>query len=154
MLLWHYELSTPLGPMRAGFDGRGRLRELILEAPNPRQTTPLPPQEQREAKHFLDRQVAAFLAGTLQTFTVPIDPQGTAQAVRIWDAVRTIPYGQSREPRELAAWLGLEEAPVVMACAANPILLLIPAHRVVLPGEGPIPRALRQLEAGAVWQKP
>ena len=68
--------------------------------------------------------------------------------------MRTIPYGQSREPRELAAWLGLEEAPVVMACAANPILLLIPAHRVVLPGEGPIPRALRQLEAGAVWQKP
>lgn len=154
MLLWHYELSTPLGPMRAAFDGRGRLRELILEAPNPRQTTPLPPQEQREAKHFLDRQVAAYLAGTLQTFTVPIDPQGTTQAIRIWEAVRTIPHGQSREPRELAALLGLEEAPVVMACVANPILLLIPAHRVVLPGEGPIPRALRQLEAGAAWQKP
>ncbi len=55
MILWHYELNTPMGPMRAAFDGRGRLLELVLEGFDPRKTSPLPPREQREAKRFLDR---------------------------------------------------------------------------------------------------
>jgi O6-methylguanine-DNA--protein-cysteine methyltransferase len=154
MILWHYELNTPMGPMRAAFDGRGRLLELVLEAFDPRKTSPLPPKEQRVAKRFLDRQIDAYLAGTLRTFTVPLDPQGKPAMLRIWDAVRAIPYGQVRRPPDLSAELGLEEELIVMACAANPIALLIPAHRVILPGEGPLSRALRELEAGRGWRKP
>lgn len=154
MVVWHYELNTPMGPMRAAFDGRGRLRELALEGLDPRKTSPLPPKEQREAKRFLDRQIDAYLAGTLRTFTVPLDPQGTPTELRIWDAVRTIPFGQSRRSTDLALWLGLDEEVVVMACAANPIALLIPAHRVILPGDGPLPKALRDLESGHGWEKP
>jgi O6-methylguanine-DNA--protein-cysteine methyltransferase len=154
MILWHYELTTPMGPMRASFDGRGRLLELVMEGFDPRKTSPLPPKEQRESKRYLDRQIEAYLAGTLRTFTVPLDPQGNATELRIWDAVRTIPYGQFRQPFELSAWLGLEEDVVVMACVANPISLLIPVHRVILPGEGPLPKALRELESGHGWRKP
>jgi O6-methylguanine-DNA--protein-cysteine methyltransferase len=154
MLLWHYELTTPMGPMRAAFDGRGRLQQLVLEGHDPRKTSPLPPREQREAKRFLDRQIEAYLAGTLRTFTVPLDPQGTAIELRVWDTIRTIPFGQNRQPADLAAWLGIDEDVVVMACAANPIVLLIPAHRVILPGDGPLPNALRHLETGMGWQKP
>ncbi|MDR3683181.1 MAG: MGMT family protein [Geothrix sp.] len=154
MILWHYELNTPMGPMRAAFDGRGRLLELVLEGFDPRQTSPLPPKEQREAKRFLDRQINAYLAGTLRTFTVPLDPQGKYTDLRIWDQVCGIPYGHVRRPADLAAGLGLEEDVVVMGCAANPIALLIPAHRVILPGEGPLPKALRDLESGLGWRKP
>lgn len=154
MLLWHYELTTPLGTMRAAFDGRGRLRELAVEGLDPRKTSPLPPKEQREAKRYLDRQLEAYLGGTLRTFTVPLDPQGTLVQLRVWDAVLGIPYGQARSPAELSARLNLDEDLVVMASAANPITLLIPAHRVVLPGEGPLPRALRDLEAGMGWRRP
>lgn len=154
MVVWHYELNTPMGPMRAAFDGRGRLRELVLEGLDPRKTSPLPPKEQREAKRFLDRQIEAYLAGTLRTFTVPLDPQGTPTELRIWDTVRTIPFGQSRRCADLGLWLGLDEEVVVMACAANPIALLIPAHRVILPGDGPLPKALRDLESGQGWEKP
>ncbi len=154
MILWHYELSTPMGSMRAAFDGRGRLLELALEGFDPRKTSPLPPKEQREAKRFLDRQIDAYLSGTLRTFTVPLDPQGRFTDLRIWDMVQAIPYGQTRRPSDLAAALGLEEEVVVMACATNPIALLIPAHRVILPGEGPLPKALRELESGLGWRKP
>jgi O6-methylguanine-DNA--protein-cysteine methyltransferase len=154
MILWHYELITPMGPMRAAFDGRGRLRELRLEGMDPRKTSPLPPKEQREAKRYLDRQLEAYLAGTLRTFTVPLEPEGTATEIHIWDTVRTIPFGQTRQPADLAAWLGHDEDVIVMACAANPIALLIPAHRVILPGEGPLPVALRELESGHGWRKP
>jgi O6-methylguanine-DNA--protein-cysteine methyltransferase len=154
MILWHYELNTPMGTMRAAFDGRGRLLELALEGFDPRKTSPLPPKEQREAKRFLDRQIDAYLAGTLRTFTVPLDPQGRFTDLRVWDKVCAIPYGQVRRPADLAAGLGLEEDVVVMACAANPIALLIPAHRVILPGEGALPKALRDLESGLGWRKP
>jgi len=154
MILWHYELTTLMGPMRAAFDGRGRLLELVLEGYDPRKTSPLPPKEQRESKRFLDRQIEAYLAGTLRTFTVPLDPQGKPTDLRIWDTIRTIPYGQSRQPSELSAWLAIDEDVVVMACVANPIALLIPAHRVILPGEGPLPKALRELETGHGWKKP
>jgi O6-methylguanine-DNA--protein-cysteine methyltransferase len=154
MVLWHYELNTPMGPMRAAFDGRGRLRELAVEGLDPRKTSPLPPKEQREAKRFLDRQLEAYLAGTLRTFTIPVDPQGSVLELRVWDTVRTIPYGQSRQPADLAAWLGLEEDLIIMACAANPIALLVPTHRVLLPGEGPLPKALRDLETGMGWRRP
>lgn len=143
-----------MGPMRVAFDIRGRLRELVLEGLDPRKTSPLPPREQREAKRFLDRQLEAYLAGTLRTFTVPLDPVGTPTDLRIWDTVRTIPFGQTRLPADLATWLGLDEDVVVMACSANPIALLIPAHRVILPGEGPLPKALRDLETGHGWRKP
>jgi len=79
---------------------------------------------------------------------------GTPTDLRIWDTVRTIPFGQTRLPADLATWLGLDEDVVVMACSANPIALLIPAHRVILPGEGPLPKALRDLETGHGWRKP
>jgi O6-methylguanine-DNA--protein-cysteine methyltransferase len=154
MHVWHYELNTPMGPMRAAFDGRGRLLELVLEGFDPRKTSPLAPRDQREAKRYLDRQLDAYLAGTLRTFTVPLDPQGTLSQLRIWDAVRMIPFGQTRTSTELATGLGLDEEVLVMGCAANPIVLLIPVHRVVLPGEGPLPKALRDVEAGHRWKKP
>ena len=155
MVLWHYELKTPMGQMRAAFDGRGRIQELALEGTvDPRKTSPLPPREQREAKRYLDRQLEAYLAGTLRTFTVPLDPQGPATSLRIWEAIGAIPYGQSRSPEDLALALVLPPEVVIMACASNPIVLLIPAHRVLLPGEGPLPRALRELESGRGWRKP
>ena len=88
MVLWHYELTTLMGPMRAAFDGRGRLLELAVEGLDPRKTSPLPPREQREAKRYLDRQLDAYLAGTLRTFTVPVDPQGSPLQQRIWDLQR------------------------------------------------------------------
>jgi len=154
MNLWHYELVTPMGILRAAFDGRGHLRELVLERNDPRKTSPLPPREQREAKHFLDRQLDAYLAGTLRTFNVPVDPKGSPQQIRVWDTVRTIPYGQTCSTSDFAARLGLDEDQVVMALAANPIVILIPGHRVLLPGDGPLSKALRDLEAGLGWRKP
>jgi len=154
MHVWHYELTSPLGPLRAAFDGRGRLRELAMEGLDPRKTSPLPPKEQREAKRFLDLQLEAYLAGTLRTFTVPLDPQGSFSQLRTWDAILAIPYGKVESVESLAARLHLDPEVVVMACVANPIAVLIPSHRVPREGEGPLPVALRELEAGHGWRRP
>lgn len=133
MTLWCYELSSPLGPMVAGFDGRGRLRQLDFRGFDPRKTTPIAPKEQREAKVFLVRQLEAFWAGNLRTFTVPLAPEGTAFQARVWEELLRIPYGTTLSYQELAHRIGDPQATRAVAAAngANPIAILIPCHRVV-----------------------
>ncbi len=68
------------------------------------------------------------LAGRL-----PLDIIGTAFQQRIWQALRTIPHGQTASYAEIAERAGAPNAAraVAGACAANPIAVAIPCHRVV-----------------------
>jgi AraC family transcriptional regulator of adaptative response/methylated-DNA-[protein]-cysteine methyltransferase len=62
-----------------------------------------------------------------------LDMRGTPLHRRIWEKLRSIPVGRTVTHMELARWIGpLISAPVIArACAANPIALAIPCHRVV-----------------------
>lgn len=133
MSLWHYELATPLGPMWAALDERGRLRQLAFGALDPRATAPLAPRAQREAFRYLLKQLDAYHAGKLQTFTVPLAPMGTEFQLRVWEEVASIPYGTVRTYGAIARNLGDPNAvrAVGQAVGANPIAILIPCHRVV-----------------------
>jgi AraC family transcriptional regulator of adaptative response/methylated-DNA-[protein]-cysteine methyltransferase len=64
---------------------------------------------------------------------LPLDVQGTAFQQRVWQALRTIPAGQTVSYTELAQRVGLANGAraVAGACAANPLAVLIPCHRVV-----------------------
>ena len=64
---------------------------------------------------------------------VPLDLRGTAFQLRVWRALREIPRGQTRSYAEIAARIGRPAASraVARACAANPVALLVPCHRVV-----------------------
>lgn len=79
------------------------------------------------------RQVLEYLAGTRRTFTVPLrrPPQTTPFEHRVWDALLTIPPGETRTYGALAAALGTSARAVGGACRRNPLPLVIPCHRVV-----------------------
>lgn len=64
---------------------------------------------------------------------LPLDIRGTAFQRRVWQALREIGPGQSASYTDVAKRLGSPSAvrAVASACAANPIALLIPCHRVV-----------------------
>lgn len=64
---------------------------------------------------------------------LPLDIRGTAFQQRVWQILRTIPPGETRTYAEIAAALGLPRAvrAVARACAANPLAVAIPCHRVV-----------------------
>jgi len=64
---------------------------------------------------------------------LPLDIQGTAFQHRVWNALREIPPGTTRTYAEVAAALGSPRGAraVAAACAANPIAVVIPCHRVV-----------------------
>jgi AraC family transcriptional regulator, regulatory protein of adaptative response / methylated-DNA-[protein]-cysteine methyltransferase len=81
-------------------------------------------------------QVEAYLKGTRQRFDLPLDIATTAFRQRVWDALRRIPYGQTRSYSEIAEAVGSPRAvrAVASACASNPVALAIPCHRVVQKG--------------------
>ncbi|MBP0591099.1 bifunctional DNA-binding transcriptional regulator/O6-methylguanine-DNA methyltransferase Ada [Paraburkholderia sp. LEh10] len=84
---------------------------------------------------FID-QVDAYLRGTRQRFDLPLDIAATAFQQRVWEALRRIPYGETRSYSQIAEAVGSPRAvrAVASACASNPVALAIPCHRVVQKG--------------------
>jgi AraC family transcriptional regulator of adaptative response/methylated-DNA-[protein]-cysteine methyltransferase len=81
-------------------------------------------------------QVDAYLHGTRQRFDLPLDIDASAFRQRVWDALRRIPYGETRSYSDIAEAVGSPRAvrAVASACASNPVALAIPCHRVVQKG--------------------
>ena len=77
-----------------------------------------------------------YLSGESQQLDLPLDVCATAFQRRVWEALRAIPYGETRSYRQIAAAIGQPSAAraVARACATNPAALVVPCHRVV--GEG------------------
>jgi AraC family transcriptional regulator of adaptative response/methylated-DNA-[protein]-cysteine methyltransferase len=67
---------------------------------------------------------------------LPLDVRASAFQRRVWQALRTIPYGETRTYGEVAAAIGSPGAAraVGRACATNPVALVVPCHRVVASG--------------------
>lgn len=64
-------------------------------------------------------------------FTVPILPHGTVFQQKVWKTLQSIPAGQLLTYGEIANKLGTAPRAVGGACGANPVVLIIPCHRVV-----------------------
>jgi len=79
------------------------------------------------------RQLDAYFAGELKTFDIPLGLDGTPFQLRVWSALRDIPFGQTRSYGQLAASLGAPSAMRAVGAAngRNPIAIVVPCHRVV-----------------------
>lgn len=80
-----------------------------------------------------EKQLQAYFSGTRRDFDLPLAPVGTPFQRAVWDALRAIPYGETRTYAQLAASVGRPKAcrAVGMANNRNPIAILIPCHRVI-----------------------
>jgi methylated-DNA-[protein]-cysteine S-methyltransferase len=67
-------------------------------------------------------------------FTIPIAPVGTPFQLRVWEQLRTIPYGETRSYRDLADAIGNRSAMRAVGAAngRNPISIIVPCHRVIV----------------------
>jgi AraC family transcriptional regulator of adaptative response/methylated-DNA-[protein]-cysteine methyltransferase len=76
------------------------------------------------------------IEGRAPSLDLPIDVKATAFQWRVYEALRSIPYGETRTYREVARSIGAPRAAraVGRACAANPVGIVIPCHRVVREG--------------------
>jgi AraC family transcriptional regulator, regulatory protein of adaptative response / methylated-DNA-[protein]-cysteine methyltransferase len=77
--------------------------------------------------------VIGFVEAPRLGLDLPLDVRGTAFQQRVWQALREIPAGQTVSYAELAERVGLPAGAraVAGACAANPVAVAIPCHRVV-----------------------
>lgn len=79
------------------------------------------------------RQLRLYFTGELQTFDLPLDLIGTEFQKRVWGALVTIPYGETRSYSEIAAQIGAPRAVRAVGAAngRNPIPIIVPCHRVI-----------------------
>lgn len=77
--------------------------------------------------------VVAFMQEPKAALDLPLDLRGTAFQLRVWEALRQIPPGETRTYAELARMVGNPAAirAVARSCATNPVSLAVPCHRVV-----------------------
>ncbi len=89
----------------------------------------------RRAREVLDEartQLLAYGRGELRRFDLPLRPRGTAFQQRVWQSLRELPWGATLGYGLLAVRIGSPGAAraVGQACSANPLLILLPCHRV------------------------
>ncbi|CUH95683.1 hypothetical protein P22_1760 [Propionispora sp. 2/2-37] len=79
------------------------------------------------------KQLKEYLAGKRKTFELALAPEGTSFRKTVWGALREIPYGETRSYKQVATVIGQPGASraIGMANNKNPLLILIPCHRVI-----------------------
>lgn len=79
------------------------------------------------------RQLNEYFRGERKTFDLPLALCGTPFQLKVWEALQTIPYGDTRSCKEIAIQVGSPKGcrAVGMANNKNPIPIIIPCHRVV-----------------------
>lgn len=80
-----------------------------------------------------ERQLEEYFAGKRQTFSLPLDFRGTAFQQKVWQALLTIPFGQTRSYAEMAEMIGHPTAVRAVGAAngRNPLSIVAPCHRVI-----------------------
>lgn len=79
------------------------------------------------------QQLSEYFSGHLTTFQVPIALRGSLFQQKVWDQVQLIPYGSTCSYSMVACHIGTPKAYRAVGGAnnRNPILILVPCHRVV-----------------------
>jgi methylated-DNA-[protein]-cysteine S-methyltransferase len=128
----HCFADTPIGALRLVAEG-GRLTEIDF-AGAPRLAAGdggLAPGDR--VLVAAARELAEYFRGERRTFSLPLAPCGTTFQRRVWDALREIPYGETRSYAFLAAHVGRPKAARAVGAAngANPFAIVVPCHRVI-----------------------
>lgn len=79
------------------------------------------------------KELNEYLINKRKEFTVPLLAEGTKFQKKVWNALKEIPYGETRSYGEIAKIIGNPKSAraVGMANNKNPILIIIPCHRVI-----------------------
>ncbi|EIJ78187.1 methylated-DNA--protein-cysteine S-methyltransferase [Bacillus methanolicus PB1] len=89
-------------------------------------------QDDEKLQPYAD-ELTEYLRGQRKTFVQPLDLFGTPFQLSVWNALREIPYGQTKSYSEIAAHIQKPSSvrAVGAAIGANPLLIMIPCHRVI-----------------------
>ncbi len=134
-------VPSPLGPLVAGATIEGvcllefhdrRMLEAQLKTLGERFRCPILPGSNAQLE-LLKEELMRYFEGDLRSFSVPLIFPGSPFQERVWQALREIPYGETRSYHDIATVLGDPNAvrAVGRANGLNRISIVIPCHRVV-----------------------
>jgi O-6-methylguanine DNA methyltransferase len=89
--------------------------------------------EDTDRNRVVVEQILEYLEGDRTEFDLLLDLRGTEFQLKVWDALREIPFGEKRSYRDIAERIGSPNAvrAVGSANGSNPVSLVVPCHRVI-----------------------
>jgi len=121
--------TSPIGRLLLAADDHGLCGIRLLKAD---EKQPM----MSESSLLLERavqQLEEYFAGMRKSFDLPLSVYGTTFEKDVWRALAAIPFGETKSYGQLAAHLGRPGGAraVGRACARNPLLIVVPCHRVI-----------------------
>ena len=128
-LLYYQTFQSPIGPLSI-YANDYHLIHLVIGVDK---TIDAIWNESHPILSQVSSQLQAYFQRELSTFTLPILLQGTPFQIAVWTALKNIPFGQVMSYQQIAYQIGYPKASraVGQACKRNPLLLVIPCHRVI-----------------------
>lgn len=128
------EILSPVGQLKLVASDKG-LAAILWEKDDPGRVKLGAMSEQPDHPVLVEaaEQLAAYFAGTLKRFTVPLDFVGTDFQKQVWAQLLAIPFGETRSYGEIAERVGRPTASRAVGAAngRNPISIIAPCHRVI-----------------------
>ncbi|MGZ7456941.1 methylated-DNA--[protein]-cysteine S-methyltransferase [Pseudomonas sp. Ma2-10] len=127
-------LASPVGELKLVANG-SRLAAILWENDNPERVRLGPMREAPDSPILMRtaQQLREYFAGTRKRFDLELDFAGTAFQKKVWAALLTIAFGETRSYSEIARQIGNPRAVRAVGAAngKNPISIVAPCHRVI-----------------------
>lgn len=134
MQLSYQFLDSPVGQLKL-VAHETALVAVLWENENPNRVRLAALVEDRQHPILLKtaQQLNEYFAGKRQQFDLPLDFEGTEFQQQVWQALLTIPFGETRSYKQIAEQIGNVKAVRAVGAAngKNPISIIAPCHRVV-----------------------
>ena len=134
MQLSYIEMDSPVGRLKLVAHDQA-LVAVLWENENPKRVRLAELMEQPQHPILLatQQQLNEYFAGTRQQFNLPLDFEGTEFQQKVWQALLSIPFGETRSYKQIAEQIGNVKAVRAVGAAngKNPISIIAPCHRVV-----------------------
>ena len=127
-------MKSPVGKLKLVASDKG-LVAILWENDKPHRVRLSPASEDKNHPVLLEaeRQLNGYFAGKRNPFSLKLDFQGTEFQKKVWQALLTIPFGETRSYGQIARQIGNPEAVRAVGAAngKNPISIIVPCHRVI-----------------------
>ena len=128
--------NSPIGPLLVAEEDGCIVEVSFMEADTRRKfntgASSAQPEDAPVAEACI-KELEAYFAGSLREFTVPIKLNGTDFRKQVWNALMTIPFGETISYKQLAERIGNPSAIRAVGGANhhNPVSIIVPCHRVI-----------------------
>jgi len=134
MTLFYKEIESPVGKLKLVASANALVAVLWKqERPERVKLEPMKVTPQQPILVETERQLSQYFSGIRTEFDLPIEPNGSNFQKKVWQALRGIPFGETRSYLDLAEAVGSPNAcrAVGAANGKNPLAIVVPCHRVV-----------------------